>query len=149
MPTARDVMTAVPITLGEEDTAADAARVMREYAVGAVLVVRGDTLRGRTLIGVITDRDIALRAFGDGRDPAASRLGDICSRAPVSARPGDDIATVIELMRTHAVRRIPVVEDGRPVGLVSTGDIAATGQDTRLLRDLITARPDTEPTGRR
>jgi CBS domain-containing protein len=141
MPTARDVMTAVPITLSEEKTVTDAARLMRDNAVGAVLVVRGDTLSG-----LVTDRDIALRAIADGRDPAASRIGDICSGAPVTARPGDDIAAVMELMRAHAVRRIPVVEDGRPVGLVSTGDIAATGQDTRSLRDLITARPDARPT---
>ena len=99
MLTARDVMTAVPITLGEHKTVGDAARAMRENGVGAVLVVHGDTLHG-----LVTDRDIALRACADGSDPAAWRVGDICSRAPVTARPDDDIATVIELMRTHAVR---------------------------------------------
>ena len=143
MCTARDVMTAVPIALGEEGTVLGAARVMRENAVGAVMVVHGETLHG-----LVTDRDLVLRALADGRDPAATQLGGICSRDLVTARLDDEITTVIERMRMNAVRRIPVVQDGRPVGLVSTGDIAATGQAMASLRDLIIARPDVWLTGR-
>jgi CBS domain-containing protein len=115
----RDAMTGIPITLAPDRTLTDAARAMRDYAIGCVLVVVHEQLRG-----LVTDRDIVVRAIADSRDPAKVTLSDICSLDVVVVGPDDDLDDAIKLMRTQAVRRLPVVEDGRAVGLVSSGDIA-------------------------
>jgi CBS domain-containing protein len=98
---------------------ADAAKAMDERNIGDVLV-----LEDCSLCGIVTDRDIAIRGVARGADPATIRLGDICSRDLVRLSPGDAIDDAIARMREHAVRRIPVLDDGRPVGIVSIGDIA-------------------------
>lgn len=136
MQSVRDVMTAVPITLRADETLADAARAMRENAVGAVMVVRDGEL-----VGLVTDRDIVVRAVAEAR-PASSPLGDYCTSAPVIARPDDDVTEVVTTMRDRGVRRVPVVEGGRPTGLVSVGDIAAASDQMPVLADISTASPN-------
>ena len=129
------VMTAVPVTLREGEKLAAAARAMRDNAVGAIMVVRDGQLRG-----LLTDRDIVVRGLTNGRDPADLTLGEVCSPDPVTVRPDDDLDMVIRLMRERAVRRIPVVEDGEPVGLVSLGDLAIE-RDERVALAAICAAP--------
>jgi len=124
MQTVSSVMTAVPVTLPHREKLIAAARAMRDSSVGAVMVVRD----GGQLHGVVTDRDIVIRGLADGWDLAELSVGDVASPDPVAVRPDDSVDMAIGLMRDHAVRRLPVVEDGRPVGLVSIGDLAV-GQD--------------------
>jgi CBS domain-containing protein len=137
MQTVSSVMTAVPVTLPEGEKLIAAARAMRDNAVGAVMVVRDGQLRG-----MVTDRDIVIRGLADGRDPQELSVGDVCSPGPVTVRPGDDIAVATQLMRDRAIRRLPVVEDGYPVGLVTIGDLAVGQEECPALADICAALPN-------
>lgn len=138
MQTVSSVMTAIPVTLPEGEKLIAAARAMRDNAVGAVMVVRDGRLRG-----MVTDRDIVIRGFADGRDPDELTVGDVCSGDPVTVRPDDEIGVAVGLMRDHAVRRVPVVENGHPVGLVSIGDLAIErDNEVPALADICAAPPN-------
>lgn len=118
-----DVMTPDPVTVAATSTAVEAARAMRDEGVGDVLVLEGHTIRG-----ILTDRDITVRGVALGADPAKIRVGDICSRNVVTLEPSQTVDDAVRLMREKAVRRLPVVDDGRPVGIVSMGDLAALAE---------------------
>ncbi|MCK1821725.1 CBS domain-containing protein [Streptomyces sp. XM83C] len=117
----RDVMSPGAVAVEPMTTLERAARVMREQDVGDVLVAYDCDL-----FGVLTDRDIVVRAVADGFDPHTTAVGKVCSRPPVvTLAPDDTTDHAVELMREHAVRRLPVVERGGcPVGMVSLGDLA-------------------------
>src|SRR4051812_36490954 len=133
--TLRDVMTTDPMCLDTDATAADAARAMRDGDVGDVLVQRGGTVAG-----IVTDRDIVVRAVAEGRDPASVKLGDIASTDVVTLSPDDPIDRAVEVMRERAVRRLPVCDDsGKPVGVVSIGDLAMERDDRSALADISAA----------
>lgn len=122
----REVMTQDPVSCPPTATLQDVARVMRDHDTGAVPIVEG----GR-LLGMVTDRDIVVRAVAD--DGATTRIArDICTGNPVCAKPDMSTREAEELMSEHQVRRLPVVEDDRLVGIVSIGDIAVKeGRDRR------------------
>jgi CBS domain-containing protein len=110
------------ITLGA--TAVDAAKVMLDERIGDVVVVDDD---GR-LVGMLTDRDIALRVVAEQRDAANTAVRDICTIDPVSVRALDEIDDAERLMREHVLHRLPVIDDeGRPLGIISLEDLAASG----------------------
>jgi CBS domain-containing protein len=81
-----------------------------------------------------------VRAVADNRDPAITLIGEICSPDPVTVAPGDDADTVVQRMREHAIRRVPVVEDGLPVGILSMGDMALERDERSALAD-VSAQP--------
>ncbi|WP_306470617.1 CBS domain-containing protein [Actinomadura litoris] len=113
-------MTVAPMALPLDATLDEAARVMRDEAIGDVLV----TYAGR-LCGVVTDRDIVVRAVAEHRDTSLTPLGDVCTAELAILHPEDDTATAARLMRERAVRRLPVVDTfHRPIGIVSIGDLA-------------------------
>src|ERR1700759_744780 len=121
----RDGMTAEPIVLQQDQSIADAAQAMRDNAVGAVLVVDGDKLCGR-----VTDRDIVVRAVAESASPD-SPVGRVVSPDLVAVAADDETATAAQVMQDNAVRRLPVLEDGRIVGIVSIGDLAVSqGEDS-------------------
>ena len=130
------VMTAVPVTLQESDKLTTAARTMRDNSIGAVMVTRD-----RRLSGLLTDRDIVTRVLAAGSDPAQVAVGEVCTRDLVTVRPGDDLSVAVQVMREHAVRRVPVVEDGRPAGLVSIGDLAVQDGQEFSLGDIFAVLP--------
>jgi CBS domain-containing protein len=134
----RDVMTVVPETVGATAPLRDAAAIMERADVGDVLVVEGDEL-----LGVLTDRDIAVRAVAGGRDVSTTVARDVFTPGAVTISPTATVQEAIELMRRHDVRRLPVVEDGRPVGVVSIGDLAVSREPTSLLADITVAPPNT------
>ncbi|MEV7194755.1 CBS domain-containing protein [Streptomyces sp. NPDC093510] len=115
----RDVMTPGVAAVRPDASLVEAAQLMRAQDIGDVLV----TVDGRVL-GVLTDRDIALRAVADGADPLTVSAQSVCTPNPVVVGPDDAVSAAVGLMRDHAVRRLPVVEDGQPVGMVSLGDLA-------------------------
>jgi CBS domain-containing protein len=133
----RDVMTAAPTTLPEDATVADAARRMRDEDIGDVLVVREEELTA-----VVTDRDIAVRAVAEDRPPAETRLRDIASKDMATVSPDDTIADAVRIMRERALRRIPVVEGSRPVGIVSIGDLAVERDTDSALADISASEPN-------
>jgi CBS domain-containing protein len=120
-------------------TVARAARVMREQDIGDVLVAYDCDL-----FGVLTDRDIVVRALAEGRDPESTTVGSVCTPPPVATLSPDDTTDLaVELMRRYAVRRLPVVERGGcPVGMVSLGDLATTEDPHSALEDISKAVPN-------
>lgn len=115
----RDVMTPGVAAVHPDASLVEAAQVMRAQDIGHVLVA----MDGQVL-GVLTDRDIALRAVADGADPLTVSAHAVCTMNPVVVTPDDAVSAAVSLMREIAVRRLPVVEDGQPVGMVFLGDLA-------------------------
>ena len=130
-----EIMTPAPVALRSSQTVTDAAKVMRQHGIGNVLIVDHGQLKG-----LVTDRDIVVRAVADARDPAATAVDEICSPDLVTVSPDDDADTAVQQMRERAVRRIPVVEDGCPVGVLSIGDMALEHDERSALAD-ISAQP--------
>jgi CBS domain-containing protein len=115
----REVMTHHVVVVPPDASLVEAAQLMRAQDIGDVLVASD-----RHVLGVLTDRDIALRAVADGADPLTVSTRAVCTPNPVVVGPEDSVSVAAGLMRKHAVRRRPVVDDGRLVGMVSMGDIA-------------------------
>ena len=118
--TVRELMTPDPITLNAYDTVSDAARVMREYNVGSILI----TDMSDRLCGIVTDRDLVVRAIALGRNPDRTPLQDVYSEAIAELHPDDSVDNAIRLMAKKGVRRVPVVDGNHPVGVLSLGDLA-------------------------
>lgn len=115
-----EVMTKDVVYLPAETTLDEAAKAMRSRDIGDVVVTEGPTLAG-----VVTDRDIVVRAIADGRDPRATNLGEIASRELVMIQNDASTKEAADMMRERAVRRLLVCDDSRQlVGVVSIGDLA-------------------------
>jgi CBS domain-containing protein len=135
--TLQEVMTRELQTCPPSTTLADAARYMRDQSVGDVLVEQD----GR-LVGIVTDRDIVVRAIAEGADPNASPIGDICSQDLTTLSPNDTVDDALRVMREKSLRRLPVSENGQPVGIVSLGDLAIEGNAESALEDISSAAPN-------
>jgi CBS domain-containing protein len=127
----RDVMAKDPVALPADTPLVDAARSMKEKDIGDVIVLDGDEM-----CGVVTDRDIVVRAVAEGRDPSDTKLGDVCSHDVVTLSPDASIDDAVKIMREKAIRRIPVEEDGKPVGIVSLGDVATERNPNSIVADI-------------
>jgi CBS domain-containing protein len=110
---------------------------MKDKDIGTVIVVDGDRIEG-----VVTDRDIVVRALADGRDPGQTPTKGISSDNPLTVSPDDDVTAAGDLMRDHKVRRVPVVENGKPVGVVSIGDLAIERDPDSALASISAAAPN-------
>ena len=135
--TIREVMTSDPITVGAGSTVMEAAQRMRDADVGPVIVMDDNGVAG-----IVTDRDITVRTVADGRNPSDVRVEEICSRDLTTLSPDDSVEDAVRLMREKAVRRLPVVEGGQPVGIVSIGDLAVEQQPDSALADISQAPPN-------
>jgi CBS domain-containing protein len=134
----RDVMTPNPINVDVDSSVLDAARMMRDKDIGDVIV-----LEKNRLCGILTDRDIVVRALAQGADPARTKVGDICSRELTTVSPSASAAQVIQMMRAKAIRRMPVVEEGgQVVGIVSLGDLAVERDPRSVLGEISAAPPN-------
>ena len=123
----QELMTKSPRTVRADATLVEAAKLMREEDTGVVPIVDGENL-----VGVVTDRDIAIRAVADGKDPQSTKVTDVASKDVVTVDPQQNLDEALRLMAQHQVRRLPVVEeDGRLVGIVAQADIARAGDDAR------------------
>jgi CBS domain-containing protein len=118
----REIMSPAPVCMASTESVTAAAQAMREHGTGTVLVVSG----GR-LSGIATDRDITVRVLAENRDPLATRLGDICGGELAVLGPDDDVEQAAWLLRDRAVRRVPILAGGTPVGVVSVGDLPLPG----------------------
>jgi CBS domain-containing protein len=133
----REIMTQKPVTVEATDTVVAAARSMRDGNIGDVVVVDNGQIQG-----ILTDRDIVVRALAEGRDPARTTVGEICSRELTTLSPNDAIGDAEKTMRARAIRRLPVVEGGRPVGIVSLGDLAVEKNPDSTLGGISAAPPN-------
>jgi CBS domain-containing protein len=122
----RDAMTENPRSISASASVVEAARLMREGHIGSLPITDDEKL-----VGMITDRDITTRVVAEGVDPTATSVGDVYSRELISVAPDHDLEEALQLMARHQVRRLPVVEDGRLVGIVAQADIALREDETK------------------
>jgi CBS domain-containing protein len=133
----REVMTRNPTTCTPDSTITDAARAMRDDDIGDVLIVEGDELRG-----LVTDRDIAVRAVAEGMDTTSTPAIQIATTDLVTLEADATIEDAIRLMKEKDIRRLPVTDGGRPVGVVSLGDLAVARDEDSALADISAASPN-------
>ena len=133
----RDVMSTDLVSCASSAPLADAARSMRDRDIGDVLVVDDGKVRG-----IVTDRDIVVRAVADGRDLRKACVGDVCSAELVTVRSDVSTEDAARIMRDKALRRLPVVDDGKAVGIVSLGDLAVQADPKSALGGISSARPN-------
>ena len=123
----KEVMTSDLCTIDAEKSIAYAAKMMRDEDVGLAPIVEGDKL-----IGMLTDRDIAIRVVAEGRNPDQVTAREVASKQVVTIDPQQDLDEALRIMAKHQVRRLAVVEeDGRLVGVVAQADVARKGDDKR------------------
>ncbi|HEV7886709.1 MAG TPA: CBS domain-containing protein [Acidimicrobiales bacterium] len=134
----RDVMTPNPVTCPVDATLVEVARLMRDRDIGNVIVLEEDRLAG-----ILTDRDIVVRAVAAER-PFDTPIGEIVSRDVVAMAPDDEVADAVQVMRERAIRRVPVVDGGRPVGIVSIGDLAVERDPDSALADISASPPNND-----
>jgi CBS domain-containing protein len=115
----RDAMTDDPRSISAAESVVEAARLMRDEHIGSLPVTEDERL-----VGMITDRDITTRVVAEGAVPETMAVGDVYSRDLISVEPNNDLEEALQLMARHQVRRLPVVENGRLVGMVAQADIA-------------------------
>src|SRR4029453_13324392 len=129
-----DIMTTGVVTLEAEAPLQAAAAMMRDSDVGCVV-----EMSHGNVVGIVTDRDIVVRAVAEGRDVNAASLNDIATDRVITMAPEDPVELAAQLMREHAVRRIVVVDDEVPVGVVSMGDMARRRDPGSVLADVVSA----------
>jgi CBS domain-containing protein len=123
----REAMTSDPCAIDTDKDVSYAAKMMRDENVGIAPIVEGDQL-----VGVLTDRDIAIKVVAEGKDPKTVRVLEIASTNLVTVDPAQDLDEALRLMAQHQVRRLPVVEeDGKLVGVLAQADVAREGSDRK------------------
>ncbi|MFG3557762.1 CBS domain-containing protein [Micromonospora sp. NPDC047557] len=137
MTTVGEFMTTRLVTMDGNETLIAAAQEMRDSAIGDVVVTDGNGV-----VGIVTDRDITVRGVAENMDPGSTRLSQITSRNVITVSQYDDAVAAADLMRTYAVRRLPVIDDGRLVGLVSMGDLAVEREPQSVLADISADDPN-------
>jgi len=136
----RDVMTPGVVAVRPDASLVEAAQLMRAQDIGDVLVADG-----QEVVGMLTDRDITVRAVAEGADPLTTSVGSVCSAEPVLVAPQDPVAAASAIVPLGAPHEKPVVEDGLPVGMVSLGDLAEAEAPDSILADISRADPDSRP----
>lgn len=132
-----EVMTPMPVTLPPSASIVEAAQMMRDEGIGDVLVVDGDRLAG-----LVTDRDLVVRCLAEVADMGRATVGQVCTPEVLTLSPDNLVEDAVALMREQAIRRVPVVQDGRPVGIVSLGDLAMERDPGSALADISSAPDD-------
>jgi CBS domain-containing protein len=136
--TIRDVMTPHPLMIEATSTVAEAAMAMKGADVGPVPVLD----EAGSLCGILTDRDVTIRVVAEGLDPKTTKVGDVSSVGLTVLSPDDTVDDAVRLMREQAIRRLPIVESGRPVGIVSLGDLALARAPESALADISASPPN-------
>ncbi len=119
--TVREAMTASPTTVAAEESAVEAARLMAAQDVGSLPVLDGDDL-----VGIVTDRDLVLHVLAKDVDPHKVTVSSICSENPIVVGPEDSLDEALQHMAKKQIRRLPVVDDGRLVGILAQADVSRT-----------------------
>lgn len=130
-------MTRDPRTVGADDPVANAAQIMRDSDIGDVIVTEGDQVKG-----IVTDRDIVVRGVAEGRDAQSTKVSEVCTTGVETIEPDTSVDDALRMMREHDIRRLPVVQGGSPVGIISIGDLAVEREPDSTLADISAASPD-------
>jgi CBS domain-containing protein len=137
MTTVREVMTRDPITMDVNTVIAAVARQMRDASISDVIVTDGDRVRG-----IVTERDVIVRAVAEGADPGATTAAEVLTGDLVTVAPDDDIKAAEGLMRVHAIKHLPVFDGDRLVGILALSDIAVEEQPESLFAQLAVEDPN-------
>lgn len=124
MQTVREVMTSEPKTCPINCTIEQAARTMRDSNIGSLIAVENGDVKG-----IVTDRDIVVRAIADGGNPDEVLVADVCSGSLTTIAPDASVDDAVALAASHQIRRLPVLEDGHAVGLFSLRDLESLNRD--------------------
>lgn len=135
--TVREVMTKAPVSMSTDALVVDAARAMSDIRIGAVVVMDEDRP-----CGIVTDRDIAVRAVAKGSDPQKTTLEQICSHDLVAVRVDQSVEDVMQVMKSHDVKRVVVMSDLKLEGIVSLGDLARHSEGEKVMEDISKAEPN-------
>jgi CBS domain-containing protein len=131
-----EIMTENPVCCLANDPVEGIAQWMRTENIGSVPVV--ENYQTRKLIGIVTDRDLALRVIGARRDPRETQVGDVMTPNPVTCRTTDELDVAMDAMAQHQVRRLPTVDgNGQLVGIISQADLATRLRDPHKAADVI------------
>ncbi|MFE2510180.1 CBS domain-containing protein [Streptomyces naganishii] len=133
----RDIMTSHLVTVEPQTSVTTVAQKMRDEDIGVVLVTEGEELRG-----LVSDRDLVVRALAEGGDPEQRTVASACSGDLLTVTADEDLDQAVRLMREHSVRRVPVVDQGHAVGIVSLGDLAIERDPGSALGDISAAKPN-------
>ena len=142
--TCEDLMTKEPVWCVPNDSAARVAKVMKTEDVGSIPIC--DSRHNRKLVGIITDRDLALYVVAEGRD-ASTPVQNVMTREPFTCKPEDDLQNALYAMQRHQVRRIPVVDgNGQLLGIIAQADIATRGEEPEKTAETVEeiSRPSTK-----
>ncbi len=135
MQTCREIMTRMPVCCQTTDSAQDAARLMLEANIGSVPVI---TNVGKRLVGIVTDRDLALKVIADGRNGRETRVEQVMTPNPVTCRPEDDVQRVLSLMGEYQIRRVPIIDENQQIiGIVSQADIALRTDNEQKVAEVV------------
>lgn len=134
----QDIMTKQVHTVRSDAMLLDVARVMRDKQIGDVLVTNQDG----TLCGIVTDRDIVVRADAAAKPLDKTSVAEICTEQTVNLSPRSSLDEAVNVMRQHSIRRVPVVDNGCPVGIVTIGDLARQLDPSSALAQISSAAPN-------
>ena len=135
--TVEEIMTRDPRTVNADDPVVDAARIMRDSDIGDAVVMDGGQVTG-----IVTDRDIVVRGVAEGIDAQSASVSDVCTTGVETIEPEASVDDALSLMREKDIRRLPVAKHGRPVGIISLGDLAVEREPDSTLADISAASPD-------
>jgi CBS domain-containing protein len=135
--TVSDVMTPNPVAMSSDTPVTEAAKAMKDMRIGSVVVMEGDKP-----CGIVTDRDITVRAVASGGDPAKIMLADICSRKIVAVRPDQSVEDAMQMMKSHDVKRVLVMNENKLEGIVSLSDMSRRGEGEDVQEDISRAEPN-------
>jgi CBS domain-containing protein len=133
----REVMTRNPVAMPADASVQEAAKAMSDMRIGAIVIMDGNKPTG-----IVTDRDITVRAVATGSDPAKTKLKDIASERVAAVRPDQSVDDAAQVMKSNDVRRVLVVSDSKLEGIVSLGDLSREGRDQGVERDISRSEPN-------
>ena len=132
-----DVMTKDLVYSSPSDTVADVAQLMKKEDIGPVLIV-SDKDNGKRLVGIVTDRDLAIKVVGEGRDPKKTKVEDVMTEKVITCRMDDDVQNAMKAMAQYQLRRIPVVDNmGMLVGIISQADVATRLNEPKKTAEVV------------
>jgi CBS domain-containing protein len=135
--TVAEVMTKNPVAMSSDASVVEAAKAMSDFRIGSVVVMEKDKP-----CGIVTDRDIAVKAVARGGDLSKTTLADICSRDLAAVRPDQSVDDAVEVMKSHDIKRVVVMTDSKLEGIVSLGDLTSRGMGEDVQDDLSKSEPN-------
>ena len=131
-----DVMTKDLVYVLPDESVANVAQLMKKEDIGPILIV--DNEENKTLVGIVTDRDLALKVVGEGRDPKNTKVEDVMTAKVVTSRAGDSVENAMKAMAQYQLRRIPVVDDhNHLVGIISQADVATRLDEPKKTAEVV------------